>query len=171
MSCVPQEECFCTWSVPTRQDSARDHYVFWFSTSHGHSSPHRGLFSCPIRQRQPYVVNTDEARRYCRLVQNKIFLTRPPPTFRPLHQALPHVIQVLVFQFVVGGKDHSHESSDRGCSGLLGKNVESWCPGGRSGEHGNNRLVGMPPRRGQAGGAKRRSCAARHKDAGQRHCR
>jgi hypothetical protein len=34
--------------------------------SEGQCRPHHGLFSCPISQRQPHVVNLDEARRYRR---------------------------------------------------------------------------------------------------------
>ena len=54
-------------------------------SGHGQSSPERGLFSCPMPQRQPHVVKLDGARRYRRLVQSKIVVTRPSPIFRPLH--------------------------------------------------------------------------------------
>ena len=35
------------------------------------------------------------ARRYRRLVQSKIVVTRPPPIFRPLHQPFPRGIQLF----------------------------------------------------------------------------
>jgi hypothetical protein len=63
--------------------------------SHGQRSSDRRLFSCPMPQRQAHVVNRDGARRYHRLIQSKIVVTRPPPIFPPLHQPFPHGIQLF----------------------------------------------------------------------------
>src|SRR5208337_877816 len=45
--------------------------------SHGQRFSDRGLFSCPMLQRQ--VVNPDGTRRYRCPVQSKFAVTRPPP--------------------------------------------------------------------------------------------
>lgn len=47
-------------------------------------------------QRQSHVVNLDGARRYGRLVQRKIAVTRPPPVFRLLHQPFPTLLKYIV---------------------------------------------------------------------------
>jgi hypothetical protein len=63
--------------------------------SRGQSSPDRELFSCPMPQRQPRVVNLNGARRYRRLVQSIIVATRPPLILRTLHQPFAHGIQLF----------------------------------------------------------------------------
>ena len=63
--------------------------------SDGQCRPDRGLFSCPIPQRQPHVDELNGARLYSRIVQSKIVMTRPSAIFRPVHQPFPHVTRLL----------------------------------------------------------------------------
>jgi hypothetical protein len=85
----------------------------------------RRIFSYPIPQRQPHVVNLDGAR-HCRcLTQSKIIVARPASVFQPLRQPFPHGIHVQVFQFVVEGKAHGHESSGRGPLVVVGASAFS----------------------------------------------
>jgi hypothetical protein len=39
-----------------------------------------------VPERQPHIVNLDGARRYRRLAQSEIVVTRPAPTLRPFRQ-------------------------------------------------------------------------------------
>src|SRR5271157_799999 len=54
--------------------------------NHGQRFPHRGLFSCPMLQRQ--VVNLDGTRPYRCPVQSKFAVTRPPPEEPTVRTAL-----------------------------------------------------------------------------------
>lgn len=80
------------------------------------TSPDRGLFSCPIPQRQPHVVNLDGARPYRCQVQSKIVVTPPPPVFRELHQPILHGIQLIHLAMPSPSKrrTHGHGSAGRG---------------------------------------------------------
>ena len=66
--------------------SVKESFTLSERGSHDHCSCDCGLFSCPILQRKPLVVNLYGACRYRCLVPSKTAVTRPPPVCRPLHR-------------------------------------------------------------------------------------
>jgi hypothetical protein len=76
---------------------ARNSTTIGTRAGHGERLSVRGLFSCPIPQRQLHVVDRDGARRYRRLTPSKSVVTRPPPVFHPFgHRPTGNVISSLL---------------------------------------------------------------------------
>ena len=88
------------------------------------TSPDLGPFSCPIPQRQAHVINLDGAHRFRCLTQSKIVVTRPPSIFRPLHQPLPHGIQL--FQQAMPWPSREEPTVTRGRPPLRPADFQPW---------------------------------------------
>ncbi len=92
--------------------------------SHGQRFSDRGLFSCPMLQRQ--AVNRDGTRRYRCPVQSKFAVTRPPPEEPTVRTALTVATPAspaacardstipACYAFVIKGRTHGQKNADRG---------------------------------------------------------